>query len=93
VCSVVYQSNRDNNGNPVRNQCQFSWYCDGKTDTPRNAFWYWAAEEIAVDILTGLETNITNGSTHYHATYVDPYWASTKTYQTQIGSHIFYSWD
>ena len=30
------------------------------------------------------------GATHYHATYVRPYWAPTLDRITRIGSHIFY---
>ena len=30
VCGVVHDAVLDSNGNPKRNKCQFSWYCDGK---------------------------------------------------------------
>jgi spore germination cell wall hydrolase CwlJ-like protein len=30
------------------------------------------------------------GSTHYHATYVTPYWASRLKKMDKIGTHIFY---
>ena len=33
ICDVVYQAVKKN-GVPVKNQCQFSWYCDGKDDEP-----------------------------------------------------------
>ena len=33
------------------------------------------------------------GATHYHAHYVNPSWAETKTYITRIDDHIFYRWD
>ena len=38
--------------------------------------------------------DITEGSTHYHATYVDPYWTNDRGMAkiTQVGSHIFYRW-
>jgi hypothetical protein len=36
--------------------------------------------------------HITDGATHYHATYVDPYWSSSFDSKGQIGSHIFYRW-
>lgn len=45
--------------------------------------------EIAQNIL-GKETNYTNGADHYHADYVDPYWASSMTKTVKIGKHIFY---
>lgn len=34
VCEVIQQARRDENGLPIRNKCQFSWYCDGKDDVP-----------------------------------------------------------
>ena len=36
VCSVIFQSQTWVSGIPVRNKCQFSWYCDGKPDTITN---------------------------------------------------------
>ena len=36
ICGVVYQAKWKENWKgtmlPVRNQCQFSWFCDGKSD-------------------------------------------------------------
>ncbi len=32
-------------------------------------------------------------ATHYHATYVRPAWAKTKTKTTRIDRHIFYRWE
>ena len=36
---------------------------------------------------------ITEGATHYHTTFVDPYWAPTLQQVGTIGSHIFYRAD
>ena len=40
VCGVIYQAKTKVNwkGNvvPIRNQCQFSWYCDGLSDEEKN---------------------------------------------------------
>lgn len=78
---------------PLKHQCQFSWYCDGKSDaTPNEAAWYQALAISYSMIETGIYTGITEGATHYHATYVDPYWASSNQMDLvgPIGSHIFY---
>ncbi len=32
----------------------------------------------------------TYGATHYHATYIRPYWVSSMSYLTTIGGHHFY---
>jgi spore germination cell wall hydrolase CwlJ-like protein len=36
--------------------------------------------------------DITDGATHYHADYVMPAWAKTKTRTVEIQDHIFYKW-
>ena len=80
--------------NPIRNRCQFSWYCDGKSEevrTPEENPKWRLAQEIAYkmikfDYLRG----ISEGATHYHATYVSPDWAKEYTIVGRIGLHIFY---
>ena len=37
--------------------------------------------------------DITDGATHYHADYVKPSWAKTKTKTVEIQDHIFYRWE
>ena len=37
--------------------------------------------------------DITEGATHYHADYVTPAWAKTKTKTIEIEDHIFYRWE
>ena len=80
---------------PVRNRCQFSWYCDGKSDKPLELKQFKRIYLLAIDILRGdtLNLDITDGATHYHADYVTPSWASSKTKTIEIEDHIFYRWD
>jgi len=80
---------------PVRNKCQFSWYCDGKSDKIRDWEMF---REIYKLVLTyynnqGTIPDITDGATHYHADYVSPSWRKTKTRTTEIEDHIFYRWE
>ena len=78
---------------PVRHRCQFSWYCDGKSDkTPDEGAWQ-KAMMIAQGVHTGNLDDFVEGATHYHATYVLPEWAESKTPVVQIGEHVFYRWD
>ena len=80
---------------PLKNRCQFSWYCDGKSDTPRNKKIYNRMYNLA-DAILGNEISfldITGGATHYHADYVLPAWAKTKTKTVEIQDHIFYRWE
>jgi len=80
---------------PIKNQCQFSWYCDGKSDNPRNIKEW----NYMLGLSTGILNNtipfldITDGATHYHADYVMPSWAKTKTKTVEIQDHIFYRWE
>lgn len=102
ICDVVYQAKLSEwwikfNGAkvPVKNKCQFSWYCDGKDDTPTRGYAWSNAQTIARNMLTRSEyRGITEGSTHYHASYVNPYWVRGKGMRlvSQIGEHIFYTW-
>ena len=39
---------------------------------------------------TGKWKGITEGATHYHATYVSPNWAKSFTKIAQMGAHVFY---
>ena len=78
---------------PVKNMCQFSWYCDSVKDIPKNQELWEDAQLIARNILThNTYRGITEGATHYHATYVDPYWAKNLQQIGRIGLHIFYRW-
>ena len=79
---------------PIKHRCQFSWYCDGKSDVPKNEKAWKKAQEYAYLVLYNrISIDVTEGATHYHATYVKPSWAKTKTRTTRIESHIFYRWE
>ena len=96
VCEVVKQGPKYKGSDvPVRHKCQFSWFCDGKSDEPRRDSKEWRmAQEYARIVLSGrIVLDVTEGATHYHATYVKPSWAKTKTRTTRIESHIFYRWE
>jgi N-acetylmuramoyl-L-alanine amidase len=79
-------------GGTRRHRCQFSWYCDGKSDK----IYDWKTfNEIRELVLTSLPVvsminDITDGATFYHATYVKPRWAKHMVKTIQIGDHIFY---
>ena len=91
VCKVVKQGYYDSNGSPIRHKCQFSWWCDGKSDNPKNYEAWERSLAVAREIyLADSFIGITEGSTHYHANYVTPEWSNRFTRVTRIGSHIFY---
>jgi len=95
VCEVVYQGEtyKWQPDLPVRNRCQFSWYCDGKSDRPTDEDAWEDAILVAHGVYYGNLDDFVEGATHYHAHYVQPSWASSKTYITRIEDHIFYRWD
>ena len=101
ICGVVYEGparpSWKGTGEmiPVRNQCQFSWYCDGKSDEPKDLITFQKIYDLMYEIVYGSITvyDITDGATHYHADYVRPAWAATKTKTIEIEDHIFYRWE
>ena len=78
---------------PIRHRCQFSWYCDGKPDTILNLQIYGKILDLVDYLVPNGYFDITDGATHYHADYVRPDWAKTKTKTIEIEDHIFYRWE
>jgi len=76
--------------NPIRYQCQYSWFCDGLSDKPQDGKAMLEATILAQHVLAGKSIDITEGATHYHADYVHPYWADEMTTTIKLGSHIYY---
>ena len=86
ICEVVHQGYK-----PGRKDCQFSWYCDGRSDVPKDLESWEKSRKYARDMyFFEMFRGLTEGATHYHATYVNPYWAPSLNRVAQIGSHIFY---
>ena len=95
VCEVVKQGQtyKWKPSFPIKNKCQFSWYCDGKSDKAREKKAWDIALTVANGVYYGNLDDFVEGATHYHAHYVNPSWAETKTYITRIDDHIFYRWE
>ena len=101
ICEVVKQGpiraswKRDGTYYPIKHKCQFSWYCDGKSDIPHNKKRYKELLDLSEAIMyneIGF-IDITDGALFYHADYVTPGWAKTKQRTAKIEDHIFYRWD
>ena len=94
ICDVIYQAkirvNWKNEIVPIRNQCQFSWFCDGKSDDPIDSQTWLLSLHIARDVVQRKYGDITEGSTHYHSDSVYPYWADSLNETVIINNHIFY---
>lgn len=107
ICQVVYQGpvreswktqvtpdKDDAIFYPIKNRCQFSWYCDGKDDIPTNSVGWRHSQEIAIFVVKlGQWAGLLEGATHYHADYVNPKWRKKLHLVGQIDRHIFYRWD
>ena len=93
ICEVVKQGLTYESGFPIRDKCQFSWYCDGKSDKILNLEVYDRILGLADYLIPNGYFDITDGATHYHADYVRPDWAKTKTKTIEIEDHIFYRWE
>ena len=72
--------------------CQFSWYCDGLSDTPRSEAPWRDALTLAREAYWGRSADPTGGAYWYHADYVAPPWRKRLHRGPKIGRHIFY-WD
>lgn len=85
VCKVIRQG-----GERVRHRCQFSWWCDGRSDRPRNLRKWRNIKAMAEEVYWGRSADPTGGALWYHADYVSPYWGRIFQRSRQIGRHIFY---
>ena len=85
VCMVVRQG-----GDKLRNRCQFSWWCDGRSDWPRDRQAWTKSRALAGLIYWDYSRDPTAGALWYHADYVRPAWRRNLTLGPKIGRHVFY---
>lgn len=86
VCGVIYQGSERQTG------CQFSYTCDGSLRRKPSRFHWNRSSKVAASALAGKSYTTVGTATHYHATYVYPYWAPSLRFLGTIGAHRFYSW-
>ena len=102
ICKVVHQASRYKGGKIKRNKCQFSWYCDGLPDIPRERLAWKISLLISRAMLQQAGVQIKhfgepweiedflNGAKHYHRIDVNPYWNRKMLKVVTIGDHIFW---
>jgi N-acetylmuramoyl-L-alanine amidase len=83
VCAVVTQGGE-------RPPCQFSWWCDGKSDHPTEAAAWRLARQIAQTALAGAQPDRTRGALFFHNTSIASPWVRQRQRTAKIGRHIFY---
>lgn len=80
ICKVTRETS------PV---CQYSWYCDGKSDHLPDNTEARLAYALAKGLLTTEVVDITKGALFFHANYVNPGWHNLEK-TIEIGAHVFY---
>jgi spore germination cell wall hydrolase CwlJ-like protein len=83
VCAVVRQGGE-------AAPCHFSFWCDGRSDWPRETEPWQLAVRLAKTLLEGRVIDPTEGALYYHATRIRPYWAKEYEPTVRIGRHRFY---
>jgi len=84
ICEVVFQNETH------KHRCQFSFACDGVSDTPFEGEAWELAKRVSFVALSGRWEDITFGAKNYHAVYVRPAWSDGLVETSQHGRHIFY---
>ena len=86
---------------PLRNKCDFSWYCDGKKDIiwvtymdgeviPANMTAWRDSVSVALFVMTDQLGDLTNGADHYYNYNIStPYWIGAMDETVVIGNHRF----
>ncbi|WGK88176.1 cell wall hydrolase [Pseudomonas migulae] len=83
VCAVVKQGSETKN-------CQFSWWCDGRSDQVQEETQYTIAKEIARKALNKQLNDRTHGAMYFHDRNVHPDWASKYIKTTETSMFLFY---
>ncbi|MBE1237972.1 cell wall hydrolase [Phaeovibrio sulfidiphilus] len=87
ICEVVSQNN--SNGKA----CQFSWYCDGRSDVPTDKRAWRSSVLLAMSVLRRDSTVMdpTHGALWFHTKAVNPPWSRQMDRTGRIDNHIFYT--
>jgi spore germination cell wall hydrolase CwlJ-like protein len=83
VCEVVKQGQE-------QGACQFSWWCDGRSDHAREDESYAVAKEIARRALNLQLTDRTGGALYFHQRKAAPGWAAKYVKTAEIENFVFY---
>jgi len=84
VCDVVRQ------GGQQLHRCQFSWWCDGRSDRPKDQAALRESLWLAEEIYYGCTRDPTAGALWYHATGIKPSWSKSFGRGKRIERHLFY---
>ena len=83
ICGVVKQGHE-------QGACQFSWWCDGRSDDAQEDKLYAIAKEIARKALNRQVPDRTGGAMYFRQRKATPGWSAEYIKTVEIGEHIFY---
>jgi spore germination cell wall hydrolase CwlJ-like protein len=83
VCAVVRQGGE-------QPPCQFSWWCDGKSDRPNEPGPWSLAQRLAKQALAERPPDPTRGALFFHNASIGTPWLKKRVRTAQIGRHVFY---
>jgi spore germination cell wall hydrolase CwlJ-like protein len=83
ICGVVKQGHE-------QGACQFSWWCDGRSDDAEEDMHYAIAKEIARKALNRNLPDRTGGAMYFRQRKASPGWSAEYIKTVEIGEHVFY---
>ncbi|MDB6048825.1 MAG: sleB [Pseudomonas sp.] len=83
ICEVVKQG-------AEKKACQFSWWCDGRSDQVQEDDRYTIAKDIARKALNQQIKDRTGGAMYFHDKKVNPSWAKEYIKTTETDTFLFY---
>jgi spore germination cell wall hydrolase CwlJ-like protein len=83
VCGVVYQGGETP-------PCQFSWWCDGKSDQPIEPEMWQLAVSVAESMLSEAPKDPTGGALFFHSADIAVPWRIERTLTARILRHVYY---
>lgn len=84
VCAVVRQGGE-------QPPCQFSWWCDGRSDRPEPGQRWESAQRVARDALAGGSVDPTGGALYFHRADLGRLtWTRPLEVAAYIGAHVYY---
>jgi spore germination cell wall hydrolase CwlJ-like protein len=83
ACAVVYEGGETP-------PCQFSWWCDGRSDAPTNSEHWETALALAAEMLEERGDDPTDGALFFHSADIPVPWQLERKRTVQILGHVYY---
>jgi spore germination cell wall hydrolase CwlJ-like protein len=83
ICEVVRQKR-------TKRRCQFAFWCDGRSDEPKNRKVWKMANHLAAKLLSKPPRDPTRGALFFHSDRIRVPWAIKRKRTVHLGCHIYY---